>query len=164
MFDLHRFADDVSHSYHRRIVEHGKENQLIILSSFLVAFLVVRTVTHAIRAGRWKRVLRNVVSPGGTHFHHLVIGIVLLLTSGYMGIGFSTGTLRHTIAATFGVGAALTLDEFALWLHLQDVYWAKEGRQSVDAVIIAATIAGLGVLGSGFWLDIGRAIARLVRG
>lgn len=56
----------------------------------------------------------------------------------------------------------LTLDEFALWLHLQDVYWAREGRQSVDAVVLAATLIGLVIVGDRFWVDVGRAIVRLV--
>jgi len=64
-------------------------------------------------------------------------------------------------SALFGVGAALTLDEFALWLHLKDVYWEQAGRRSIDAVILAATVCGLGVLGFGFWRELARAIARV---
>lgn len=161
MFDLTRFGDDLAHSYDRHIVDDGKQLQLLILATFLLTFTIVRIITHAIRAGRWRRVFHNLSSPGGTHFHHLVPGIILLLVSGYLGIGLEDDGHRVPFAILFGVGAALTLDEFALWLHLEDVYWAKEGRQSIDAIVIVATLIGLGILGSGFWLDTARAVGRL---
>ena len=147
---LSDLAQDVSDVYQREIVDADKQPQLFILLSFLVTFGAVRFITHSIRAGRFKGVFRN-VSSGGTHLHHLVPGILLLLLSGYLGIGLAPEYHREPHAILFGIGAALTLDEFALWLHLEDVYWAKEGRQSVDAVVIAATVFGLGVLGWGFW-------------
>ena len=160
--DFDRFANAVQAGYDRHIVDAGKEAQAVILVSFLLTFVVVRTITHAIRAGRFHRVLRNLSTPGGTHLHHLVPGILLLLITGYVGIGVAPSEDRSWQAALFGVGAALTLDEFALWLHLEDVYWAKQGRASVDAVIVAATILALGVLGWGFWVELGRSFGRLV--
>jgi hypothetical protein len=160
--DIGRFGRDLADGYQRHIIDDGKQLQLLILVAFLVTFCVVRVITHAIRAGRWRRVFHNLSSPGGTHFHHLVPGIILLLVSGFFGIGLPDDTWRVPFAVMFGVGAALTLDEFALWLHLEDVYWAKEGRQSVDAVVVAATLITLAILGLRFWLDVGRAIGRLV--
>ncbi len=148
----------VVNAYRHEIVDADKQPQLFMLVSFLVTFATVRFITHAIRAGRYKRVFRN-VSAGGTHFHHLVPGILLLLVSGYLGIGLAPDYHREPHAILFGIGAALTLDEFALWLHLKDVYWAREGRQSVDAVIVMATILGLGLLGASFWLELVRVIA-----
>ncbi len=162
MLDLGRFGDDVATGYHRHIVEVHHQPQLFLLVAFLVTFATVRIMTHAIRAGRWKRVLRNVSTSGGTHLHHLVPGILLLLVSGYLGIALPETFAREPLAVLFGIGAALTLDEFALWLHLEDVYWAREGRESVDAVIIAATVVGIGVLGLQFWVDLGRAVVRLL--
>lgn len=162
MPDLDRFLRDVDAVYERHVVVVGKEAQAVILVSFLVTFLVVRFVTHSIRAGRYRRVLRNVSAPGGTHLHHLVPGILLLLVAGYVGIGLAPRDHRSWQAALFGVGAALTLDEFALWLHLEDVYWARQGRASIDAVIVAATVVALGVLGWDFWVGVGRALGRLV--
>ncbi len=153
----------VGNAYRHEIVDADKQPQLFMLVSFMVTFGTVRFITHAIRAGRYKRVFRN-VSAGGTHFHHLVPGILLLLVSGYLGIGLAPDYHREPHAILFGIGAALTLDEFALWLHLKDVYWAREGRQSVDAVIITATILGLGVLGSGFWIELGRVAIDVVGG
>ncbi len=77
-----------------------------------------------------------------------MFGIVLLLLSGFLGFALQPESpWIEMLAALFGIGAGLTLDEFALWLYLEDVYWAEEGRQSVDAVIFAAIIGGCLVLG-----------------
>jgi len=84
---------------------------------------------------------------GGLHVHHLVFGIVLLLSMGFALTLQPSSPWMEIFAAGFGIGAGLTLDEYALWLHLEDVYWAEEGRRSVDAVVIAALIGGLLVLG-----------------
>ena len=160
MLNLERLGHDIGFAYTEHVLDAQKQPQALILVSFLVTFATVRVITHAIRAGRWKRVFHNVGTPGGTHLHHLVPGILLLLISGYLGIGLAPDAHRDAFAVMFGIGAALTLDEFALWLHLQDVYWGREGRQSVDAVIIAGTISTLLILGWGFWLDLGRALGR----
>jgi len=147
-----RLADGVREAYLHEIVDAGKQPQVAILVAFLLTFATVRFITHSIRAGRFRKVFRN-VSTGGTHLHHLVPGILLLLLSGYLAIGL-TPEHPEPLAVLFGIGAALTLDEFALWLHLEDVYWAKEGRESVDAVILAATAVGLGILGVPFLLEV----------
>ena len=144
--------------YERAIVATGKEAQLLILVAFLLTFLAVRAITHAIHAGRGP--FRD-VRVGGAHVHHLVPGIVLLLVTGYLALAFDPRRGREPLAALFGVGAALTLDEFALWLHLRDVYWAREGRRSVDAVIVVAAALGLVLVGRDFWLAVGRDLARL---
>jgi hypothetical protein len=151
------FWHDVAHGYRHHIVDAGKEQAFWMLAAFLLTFLIVRGITHAIRAGRGP--FGN-VSVGGMHLHHLVPGIVLVLITGYLSAAIQPRAGRTTVALLFGVGAALTLDEFALWLHLKDVYWQKQGRRSVDVVVVAATVAGLVVLGLGFWQDIGHAVAR----
>ena len=159
---LDRFAHDVAAAYDRHILATGKEAQAIILVVFLTTFLTVRIITHAIRAGRARWLFHNVSGPGGRHLHHLVPGILLLILAGYLGIGIAPVGGRRLLAVVFGVGAALTLDEFALWLNLADVYWAKQGRDSIDAVVVATVIIALGLLGWGFWADLGRALGRLV--
>jgi hypothetical protein len=156
---MSRFVRDLQHAYNRHIVFAGKEQAFWILVSFLLTFVIVRLITHAIRAGRGP--FRN-VEVGGAHVHHLVPGILLLIVTGYLSNALHPRAARTTVAIFFGIGAALTLDEFALWLHLKDVYWGSQGRRSIDAVVIAATIAGLVVLGLGFWHDVGRAIGRFV--
>src|SRR6201999_3744890 len=125
--------------------------------AFLVTFVVVRLITHAIRAERGP--FGN-VAVGGLHLHHLVPGIILIIVTGYLSNALHLRGPRTIVAIFFGIGAALTLDEFALWLHLKDVYWSKQGRRSVDVVVVAATLAGLVVLGSSFWIDVIRAIGR----
>ncbi len=162
MPDFDRFGHDVAAAYARHIEATGKEPQAILLAAFLATFLAVRLVTHTIRAGRLRWLLHNLSTPGGRHLHHLVPGILILLATGYLGIGLAPAGGRNWLAALFGFGAALTLDEFALWLNLKDVYWAKQGRDSIDAVVVAATIGALGLLGRGFWLDLGRAVGRFV--
>lgn len=162
---------DVLAAYQRRIVYPGKEPAFLILVSFLATFLLVRLLTHTIRreqapraagrsAPRRRRRLARTVRIRGVHVHHLVPGIVLLLVTGYLDIALSVRTDRRLIAVFFGVGAGLTLDEFALWFHLQDVYWSAQGRASVRVVLVTAAVAGLVVLGSGFWYDLGHVAAR----
>lgn len=120
---------------YRGLQDRRRVSQAVILVTFLVVFGAVRAITHLQRAG----VLPN--QQGGLHIHHMVPGIILLLVSGYVGLSFwSSERLRWITAALFGAGAALTLDEFALWLFLQDVYWARQGRDSVDAVIIGVAL------------------------
>lgn len=89
----------------------------------------------------------SVKTEGGLHVHHLVFGIVLMLATGFALALQPPSPWLEIFAAGFGIGAGLTLDEYALWLHLEDVYWAEEGRRSVDAVVIAALIGGLLLMG-----------------
>ena len=117
------------------------------LVGLLATFLFVRINTRLIRAkvSWW---FHDIESEGGTHVHHMVIGVVLMASIGILLIALSPAELlAQVLALLFGVGVALTLDEFALILHLQDVYWRKEGRLSVDAVVIVVCVAGLFVLG-----------------
>jgi hypothetical protein len=151
-----RLLSDLADIYGRDIVDVGKQPQFFILVSFLVTFIVVRAITHLIRSNRLPFV--HNLSAGGVHVHHLVWGILLLLGTGYVAIALSPERGREVLAVLFGIGAALTLDEFALWLRLKDVYWAREGRRSIDAVIIAAAIFTLAVLGLQFWANAARAV------
>jgi hypothetical protein len=118
----------------------------LMLGSFVVTFLVTRVITRMIRSGRGP--FRD-TTVGGVHIHHQVYGIFLLLGTGAAELTYRPdGPWVHLIAVLFGVGAALTLDEFALWLTLDDVYWGPEGRRSVDAVLVAAVIGGLLLVGA----------------
>ncbi|KAA2255249.1 hypothetical protein F0L68_28785 [Solihabitans fulvus] len=117
-----------------------------MLVAFVGTFVLTRLVVRMIRAGRGP--FRN-VSVGGLHVHHLVPGIFLMFLGGAGYVAFApSGLAGHLLAVAFGVGAALTFDEFALWLHLKDVYWQDEGRASVDTVVLAAGVLALLVLGS----------------
>jgi hypothetical protein len=120
---------------------------LILLGAFLLSFLLIRISTRLMRSPKvpwWP----GSIETGGLHVHHLVFGIVMMLLFGFLAVAFPlSGLWLDVVAAGFGIGAGLTLDEYALWLHLKDVYWAEEGRSSVDAVIVAAVVAGLILLG-----------------
>lgn len=117
-----------------------------MVGAYLLTFLATRFVTHAIRTGRGP--FRD-ASVGGVHLHHEVYGIFLLLGTGTVVLTYApTGGWRYLVAVLFGVGAALTLDEFALWLHLEDVYWSREGRSSIDAVLIALVVGCLLLIGA----------------
>jgi hypothetical protein len=139
--------------YHRLIVETGKQSEFFLLLAFLASFAFIRTSAHMIRAQvKW---WPGNVSVGGTHVHHLVWGIIAILVTGYVAIAIAPGSpMREILAVLFGIGAGLTLDEFALWLNLKDVYWSEKGRRSIDAVIISATLAGLVLTGLRVWLDL----------
>jgi len=147
--------------FDHHIVEAGRLPALIYLIFFLGTFAFIRTSAHMIRAqvSWWP----GNVEVGGTHIHHLVWGICLLMISGWVGIVLVSGSPGHEIAAAaFGIGTGLTLDEFALWLELKDVYWSADGRKSIDAVVVAGIIASFGVLGFTVWADAANDVALAV--
>jgi hypothetical protein len=120
---------------------------LVCFAAFVITFLVTRTITRMIRAG--KGPFHDNVSSSGLHIHHAVPGIILLTVGAFVAVGTSgSGSAWATVAAVLvGVGTSLVLDEFALILHLQDVYWADEGRISVEMVSLAMGCLGLAVVG-----------------
>ncbi|MFJ5223862.1 hypothetical protein [Streptomyces sp. NPDC088400] len=129
----------MGHWFSRNIVEPGKLPTLLALASFVLTFALTRTVTRLIRAG--KGPFRN-ISTGGTHIHHVVPGVVLTVIGGFGAVGSGRhGVTASVCAVIFGLGAGLVLDEFALILHLHDVYWTEQGRQSVEVVVLAAALA-----------------------
>jgi hypothetical protein len=128
--------------------EPAQRAGFVVLAAFLLSFLFIRTSARLIRSPRVSWWPGSVKTSGGLHLHHLVWGIVLLLLSGFLSFALEPASpWNEVLAALFGIGAGLTLDEFALWIHLEDVYWSQEGRSSLDAVVVAALIGGLIVLG-----------------
>jgi hypothetical protein len=119
---------------------------LLLLVAMLLSFGFIRFSTRMIRAevSWWP----GNVTPGGLHIHHLVFGIVMMMLAGFVAFAVEPDSPWWELsAALFGIGMGLTLDEFALWLHLEDVYWSEEGRSSVDAVVFAAIIGGGYIVG-----------------
>jgi hypothetical protein len=116
---------------------------LLLLLALLASFGFIRMSTRLMRSPKvpwWP----GSITSGDLHIHHLVFGIILLLVCGFLAFAFELGSpWLEIMAVGFGIGAGLTLDEYALWLHLDDVYWAEAGRSSVDATVIAAVFAGL---------------------
>jgi hypothetical protein len=137
-------------AYRRHCSDPRQERALLSAVGFTTAFTTARVITHAIRAGVGP--FHN-ISSGGTHIHHSTFGIFGLLGVGYLwtyrvGVGDRPSEfLSRVTASTYGVAAALTLDEFALWLDLHDDYWDKQGRKSIDAVAIFGGLLGIGVAG-----------------
>ncbi|MGN9790858.1 hypothetical protein ACTMTU_07085 [Streptomyces sp. OZ13] len=136
----------MGHWFYRNILEPGKLPMLLALASFVVTFLSTRMVTRLIRAG--KGPFKN-VTPGGMHIHHVVPGVLLTVVGGFGAVGSGRhGVGAAVCAVIFGMGAGLVLDEFALILHLDDVYWTEEGRKSVEVVVMATALALLVLGGS----------------
>jgi hypothetical protein len=127
--------------------EPGRECGFLVLLAFIASFLFIRTSARLMRSPRvpwWPGSL----AAGGVHVHHLVWGISLLLLSGFAAfVSDLYAPWWQITSVAFGIGAGLTLDEFALWLYLRDVYWSEEGRDSIDAVVVATLLAGLVVIG-----------------
>jgi hypothetical protein len=139
--------------YDRAIVDTGRQPEFLFFVAFLVTFGFIRTSAHLIRAQvKW---WPGNVEVGGTHIHHLVWGIGLMMISGYVGVTIAPPSpWQEIVSVLFGVGMGLALDEFALWLDLKDVYWSDQGRKSIDAVIVAATITGMVLVGFTAWIDV----------
>jgi hypothetical protein len=144
------------------IVDDGKLAEFLLLVSFLLSWGFIRTSAHMIRAQvKW---WPGNVSVKGTHVHHMVFGILAVLFFGYIGLAFGPGSpWRELCAIGFGIGMGLTLDEFALWLDLRDVYWLPEGRKSIDAVIVTGVVGLLLLLGARIWIDAADDTAGLVK-
>ncbi|MFH9888498.1 hypothetical protein ACH4OQ_37755 [Streptomyces luteogriseus] len=129
----------------RNIIEPGKLPLLLALVAFVATFLVTRLITRLIRAG--KGPFGN-VSSGGVHVHHVVPGVILTIIGGFGAVAGGRHGFGSCLAAVlFGIGAGLVLDEFALVLHLADVYWTPDGRKSVEMVVLTASLVGLLLIG-----------------
>ncbi len=133
--------------FRENILDTGRLPLFCFFVAFLLTFGFIRFSVRMIRAevSWWP----GNITPGGLHIHHVVFGTVAMVVGGVAGLAapWEPVAWRATCAGLFGIGTALVLDEFALILHLEDVYWAEEGRLSVDAVAVAAGVTGLLVLG-----------------
>jgi hypothetical protein len=131
--------------WHRDVIAAGKLPLMLCFVSFALTFVSTRSITRLIRDGRGP--FRNVTA-GGTHIHHSVPGIILLIIGAFTAVG-GPGTMGWLsfCAIAIGIGTSLVLDELALILHLQDVYWSGEGQLSVEAVSLVAACLGLALVG-----------------
>ncbi|HYI80756.1 MAG TPA: hypothetical protein VEW67_07845 [Thermoleophilaceae bacterium] len=126
----------------------GQRAGFLVLAGLLGGFLFIRTSARLIRmqVSWWPG---NVETSSGLHIHHLVWGILTIMLTGFLTFSFQPDSpWIEILAVAFGIGCGLTLDEFALWLHLEDVYWSEEGRSSVDAVIVAVLIGWMLAVGT----------------
>ena len=153
--------------YRNAFKDQRRERLFLSSVSFFTTFAATRAITHAIRDGVGP--FHN-LSVGGRHFHHLVLGIAGLLGTGYLWMvqintsGKTEGTddaLCKFTSILYGGSSALTLDEFALWLDLEDVYWAKQGRESVDVVMLFGGLLSIGLWGRPFFRDVYRELSHI---
>jgi hypothetical protein len=155
LFLLILHGTSLGQAVHDGIPDRTRRRLFIASVSFFLTFAGVRAVVYG--------VLHQIppfhfVEMGGRHVHHLVFGIIILLLLGYGWLcEVGNGSDRSSIFAgrlmsiLYGVGAALTLDEFALWLNLKDVYWSREGRSSIDAIILFGALLAAGAWGAPMW-------------
>jgi hypothetical protein len=152
LFLLLLHGTTLGQALHDRIPDRPRRRLFVASVSFFMTFAGVRAVvygvTHQIPPFHF-------VDVGGRHIHHLVFGIIILLLVGYgwlweIGNGSSGPSvlIGRLMAILYGVGSALTLDEFALWLNLKDVYWSREGRSSFDAIILFGALLAVGAWGA----------------
>jgi hypothetical protein len=130
--------------FEREIITPGRLPLALALVAFVATFIVTRAITRMIRSGRGP--VKNVTA-GDLHIHHVVPGVISLLIGGVLLLAASRyGPWRELGAVLFGIGAALVLDEFALILHLDDVYWKREGALSVDAITVGLAVMAAALL------------------
>jgi hypothetical protein len=139
--------------WRRHFSDPRRERAFLSAVGFNLAFLTCRAVTHSIRDGIGP--FHN-MSAGGRHMHHCTFGIFGLMGVGYLwtyqwalGTPGAHPVPSRSTATLYGVASALTLDEFALWFDLQDDYWTKAGRKSIDAVALFGSLLTAGVAGRG---------------
>ncbi len=138
---------------HERIPDRPRRRLFVASVSFFLTFAGVRAVVYAVL--HHIPPFHFIIQPSGRHIHHLVFGILILLLVGYgwladIGTGeeYSSILLSRLMSILYGVGAALTLDEFALWLNLRDVYWSAQGRSSIDAIILFGALLAASAWGA----------------
>ena len=135
----------IAGAYGTEIVAAGKESLFLLLVGVVCSFALVRLSVRMIRAQvRW---WPGNVTAGDLHIHHVVFGTVTMVVSGVGGFAVPGAPWHQLFALAFGIGTGLVLDEFALILHLEDVYWAEAGRTSVSVTMLAIVLIGLALLG-----------------
>jgi hypothetical protein len=143
--------------YHYQRLDFGRRVAMRTLIAFLATFGILRLITAIIHFELFPHgPFRNLVTKSGLHIHHLFWGILLLMVTGFAALATRAAAWHLRIAVVFGIALGLTLDEFALWLRLADVYWAPEGIESVKAGAGAAALLGLCAFGQPFWHAVAR--------
>ena len=147
-----------------RRLDLGRRVALRALVAFLLAFGVLRIVTAIIHFDVFPHgPFRNLVTASGLHVHHLFWGVLLLMVTGFVALATRAEKWHLRIAVVFGVALGLTLDEFALWLRLADVYWSPEGVESVKAAAVVAALLAVYAFGQPFWHALARDLLRRTR-
>jgi hypothetical protein len=138
------------HHYGR--LDLGRRVALRTLAAFLVSFLILRVITAIIHFEMLPHgPFRNLVTKSGLHIHHLFWGILLLMVTGFAALATRDPRWHLRVALIFGIALGLTVDEFAMWLRLADVYWSPEGVESLKAGAVTAALLALYGFGQPFW-------------
>lgn len=148
--------------HYRRHLDLGQQVAFRALVAFLLMFGFLRALTYIVHYQLLP--IGNIVTKSGLHIHHLFWGILLLIAVGFAALATREPESHLRIAVVFGIALALTLDEFALWLYLADVYWDPEGRQSVKAVFLVAALLALFAVSRRFWKALVRDIIESLTG
>jgi hypothetical protein len=142
------YASFITDFWEDQLVSNSRQGLFLVLVGFLCSFGFIRLSTRLMRSPRVPWWPGSVVSDSGVHLHHLVFGIMLMGISGTLGFWFfDSGIWMELSALLFGIGIGLTIDEFALFIYLDDVYWSAEGRSSIDATVLAVAAMMLLLLG-----------------
>jgi len=145
------------HQHYHQQLSLSRQIALRALFAFLLTLGVVRGVTYSIHYHLLP--FRDLVTKSGLHIHHLFWGILLLMLVGFGALATRAPAWHLRLSLAYGVALGLTLDEFALWLRLADVYWSREGRESLEAAAVAAALLAVLAVGMPFW----RAVLREAR-
>jgi hypothetical protein len=144
----------ISDFWNDQLVDHGRQYIFLVFVGFIGSFGFIRLSARLMRSPRVPWWPGSVVSESGVHLHHLVWGIGAMMGAGVVSFALlDSGWWYDVCAFVFGIGMGLTIDEFALWIYLDDVYWSREGRSSIDASVIAAAFMGLLLVG-GYSLEV----------
>src|SRR5579872_5392831 len=130
----------------------GRRVAMRVLVSYVVTFVILRVITGIIHYDIFPNgPFRFIVTKGGLHIHHLFWGILLLMTTGFAALATRAPAWHLRIALVFGIALGLTLDEFAMWLRLADVYWTPQGVESLKAGAFVAALLGIYGFGQPLW-------------
>lgn len=146
---------------HLRNLSLGRRVALRALVPFIATFAFLRAITAIIHFQLFPHgPFRDLVTRSGLHIHHLFWGILLLMVTGFSALATRDPKWHLRIAIVFGIALALTLDEFALWFRLADVYWSPEGLESIKAGALAAAVLAVYAFGQPAWHAIARDVFR----
>ena len=147
-------------------LDYRRRASIRMLLAFVVTFALVRLLTYAIHenVGPFHDVtLGGSGGSGSLHIHHYIWGLLLIAVCGFLALSLEAARWHPLLAIPFGIGLALVLDEFALLLELKDVYWAQDGRKSVDVAFVVAALLLAYYLAQCFWHDAVGEIRRGIR-
>ncbi len=145
-------------------LSYRRRASLRMLLAFIVTFGLLRLLTYSIHSNLGPFHDVTLGGSGGVHLHHYIWGLLLLIVCGFLALSLEAARWHPILAIPFGIGLALVLDEFALLLELKDVYWANDGRWSVDVAVLVAALLATYYLAQCFWHQLAGDVVWALRG